>query len=76
MDSSPQMNADTIPFYSENNHQEQSAFQDRGGVSVPYSENESFSSVEPNGVTEVPVYSQIEMGGGRITGVETTHEFS
>ena len=76
VNSSPQMNADTIPFYSENNHQEQSAFQDRGGVSVPYSENESFSSVEPNGVTEVPVYSQIEMGGGRITGVETTHEFS
>ena len=76
VDSSPQMNADTIPFYSENNHQEQSAFQDMGSVSVPYSENESFSSVEPNGVTEVPVYSQIEMGGGRITGVETTHEFS
>lgn len=73
---SPQMNADTIPFYGENNHQEQSGFQDMGSVSVPYSENESFSSVEPHGVTEVPVYSQIEMGGGRITGVETTQEFS
>lgn len=76
VEGSPQMNADTIPFYGENNHQEQSGFQETDNVSVPYSENDNFIRGETNGNTEVPVYSQIEIGGGRITGVETTKEFS
>lgn len=76
VEGSPQMNADTIPFYGENNHQEQSGFQETDNVSVPYSENDNFIRGETNENTEVPVYSQIEIGGGRITGVETTKEFS